>query len=380
MESFDAKARLLRDRGFTAIFWKDLYGYMERRTTLPPNSIMLTLDDGYLDNWVYAFPILRRYGLKGTVFVNPDFVDPGTELRPTLEDAWAGRCRIGDLDPVGFLNWGEMRAMEASGVIDVQSHALTHTWYFSGPRIVDFHAPHRLPPYPWLSWNARPDRKPFYLKEDQQRFLPWGHPVFEHEKSLVVRRFLPDDGWVARITDFARERGAESFFEDASWQEQIRMQLRSWGVADRFPGSYETEGQRLERIREELSASKRIIETKLDKRVDYLCWPGGGNDETTRRLAIEVGYKAWTLASQDRASKRNLPGEDPVSIKRMPTANVVMWRGRPIGDGGAWHQLLCIASHQNSFLSWILLGFFKLAVISGVTRRWGRITLSSCDR
>ncbi|MDP9177203.1 MAG: polysaccharide deacetylase family protein [Gemmatimonadota bacterium] len=359
----------MRDEGFTGIFWEDLYGYMDRRTTLAPDSILLTFDDGYLDNWVYAFPILKKYGMKGTVFVNPDFVDPGTEVRPTLEDVWAGRCRMEELDGVGFLNWAELRAMEASGLIDVQSHALTHTWYFSGPRIVDFHTPQRLTPYPWLAWNARPERKPFYMKEDQQHFVPWGYPVFEHGKSLVVRRFIPDGECVARITDYVAEQGGTSFFRDASWQETIRTRLSDWGLADTFPGYYETDEQRLERIRQELSLSKSIIETNLDKRVDYLCWPGGGNDETTRRLAIEVGYKAWTLGSKDRVPKRNLPGEDPVSIKRMPTTNVVMWRGHEIGQGGARHQMLCIAAHQKSFFSWILLGLYKLAVITGKTGR-----------
>ena len=66
--------------------------------------------------------------MKGTIFVNPDFVDPGDEVRPNLDDVAAGRCRREDLLVPGFLNWAEMREMERSGVIDIPSHAITPTW------------------------------------------------------------------------------------------------------------------------------------------------------------------------------------------------------------------------------------------------------------
>ena len=36
---------------------------------------MLTLDDGYLDNWVFVLPLLRRYGMRATVFVSSEFID-----------------------------------------------------------------------------------------------------------------------------------------------------------------------------------------------------------------------------------------------------------------------------------------------------------------
>src|SRR3990167_7738441 len=47
----------------------ELRAHVCRGTTLPPNSVLLTFDDGYLNNYQYAFPILRRYGVPATFFL-----------------------------------------------------------------------------------------------------------------------------------------------------------------------------------------------------------------------------------------------------------------------------------------------------------------------
>ncbi len=36
---------------------------------LPPNSLLLTFDDGYIDNYTVAFPILVKYGIQGSFFI-----------------------------------------------------------------------------------------------------------------------------------------------------------------------------------------------------------------------------------------------------------------------------------------------------------------------
>ncbi len=47
-------------------------------------NIVLTFDDGYLDNRVYLFPLLEKYDIKANIFINPEFIDPGRELRPNM--------------------------------------------------------------------------------------------------------------------------------------------------------------------------------------------------------------------------------------------------------------------------------------------------------
>ena len=364
VETFEAKIALLRRKGYNGVFWHELYEHMAGRRTLPDNSIFLTFDDGYLDNWVHVYPILKKYGMKGTIFVSPDFVDPSNLVRPNLDDAAAGNVGMDELTVAGFLNWAEMREMEKSGLIDVQSHAMTHTWYFSGPEIVSFHKPYDVTPHPWLFWNARPDRKPFYLNEDQQDFLPWGHPILAHEKSLAARRFFPDDEAVDEITSFVSARGGRKFFELQDW----RPVIDNW-IAESFdngglPGHYETDEARSARVTDELQNSKALIETNLSKQVDFICWPGGANEERVHKIAKKIGYKSWTLGSQSQLEKRNRPGTDPGSIRRIGTSNVIDVKGRQCGNGGPRYQYMNIVAHQGSAAHTVALKALKLAALT----------------
>jgi len=163
--TFEQVLAKLVERGFRTVGLADLYDHMSGVRRLAGNCIVLTFDDGYLDNWLHAVPLLRKYGMRATVYVTPEFVDRCSTPRSntTVE---------------GFMNWDELRAADSEGVLDVQCHALTHTWYFAGPKVVDIHRPLAISPYPWLFWNARPDRKPYYLNENQQSLVPWGQPVF----------------------------------------------------------------------------------------------------------------------------------------------------------------------------------------------------------
>ncbi|MBN1559659.1 polysaccharide deacetylase family protein [candidate division KSB1 bacterium] len=45
-----------------------------QRGELPPNSVCITFDDGYRDNYEYALPVLVKYNVPATVFLTTDFI------------------------------------------------------------------------------------------------------------------------------------------------------------------------------------------------------------------------------------------------------------------------------------------------------------------
>ena len=54
---------------------------------------------------------------------------------------------------------------------------------------------------------------------------------------------------------------------------------RAYGTGDNLVVSVETEEEYLNRVKEEIYGSRKIIEDHLAKKVEFLCWPHGDNNE-----------------------------------------------------------------------------------------------------
>lgn len=282
-------------------YLNDWYDYQMKNNNKSKKHLVLTFDDGYLDNWVYVYPILKKYGLTGTIFINPEFVDPGTTMRPNLQDVGFDSSKLVEEDTVGFLNWAEIEVMHASGIIDIQSHSMSHNFYFNSNKIVDiYEGQDRLS---WVSMMNNLSKKPFYLSEQFNRQKTYGHPVFEFGRALALKKYLPDD----RIIEKGLQLYKQGYDKDS-----IIGELNSFLKV--YPGRYETDEEMEERYRYELFDSKRILEERLNKKVNFLCWPGGGFNELSVKLSKEAGYKASTLGSG--LSEKSL--DNSKEYKRIP--------------------------------------------------------------
>lgn len=158
----------IASNGGSTLSMDQLYRHLTDGEPVPPNSVVLTFDDNYQGVHDFAVPLLRKYNFKATVFVHTGFVG-SQQGRPKM-------------------TWDTLRALVQEGVIEAQSHTVTH--------------PEDL-------------RK---LTADQQR--------------------------------------------------------------------------------RELEESKRALEKELGTKVEYLSYPIGNNDEVTREIARQLGYKmAFTMES-----------------------------------------------------------------------------------
>lgn len=307
-------------RGYQSMSLDEYRHAREVGTTAKQRRVVLTFDDGYLDNWVYVWPLLRRAGWKGVVYVNPEFVEPGTEPRPTLQDVWDGRCSEGDLVTRGFLNWAELELMDRSGVLEIANHSMTHTWYPVGREIEDFHRPGLVTP--WLAWNARPDRKPFYLAEDQSGFVAWGVPIHRHGRSLGIRRWFPDPDIAVATTGHVAAAGGTDFFERPDWRGQLEAVVRE---ADRGRGRAETEPEMLARFTHEIGEATHLLSRCLGRAVRHFCWPGGAYCDEAWAVVDAADFATVTIRRADPA-RNMLP--DSRFVRRISDYRQFSFRGR----------------------------------------------------
>ncbi len=101
-DDFDAQLRYLAENGFAIVSAKQVQKALRTGAPLPRKCVAITLDDGYRDNFEQAYPILRKYGVGGTVFVVTSVVGDGRHL-----------------------TWDDMRLM-LSGAMQFGSHTVHH--------------------------------------------------------------------------------------------------------------------------------------------------------------------------------------------------------------------------------------------------------------
>ncbi len=105
--NFEAQLKVLLEAGYTPINFKQLKDYLEGKAGLPKKPILITADDGYLCNYTKAYPILKKYNAQATFFVTSLYVGITNENE--------------------HFSWEQAKEMEASGLIDIQSHTHGHT-------------------------------------------------------------------------------------------------------------------------------------------------------------------------------------------------------------------------------------------------------------
>ena len=65
---FREQILFLKDH-FHVVTMEQVLDAAEGKDTLPENAVLLTFDDGYLDNYTYAMPILEEAGIQGSFFI-----------------------------------------------------------------------------------------------------------------------------------------------------------------------------------------------------------------------------------------------------------------------------------------------------------------------
>jgi peptidoglycan/xylan/chitin deacetylase (PgdA/CDA1 family) len=99
----EAELAYFQRAGYTTITLDELTAALRDGASLPAKPLILTFDDGYIDFYTAAFPLLKRYNAKATIYII-----------------------TGRVGKPGYLTWDELRDLASSPLITIGAHTRTH--------------------------------------------------------------------------------------------------------------------------------------------------------------------------------------------------------------------------------------------------------------
>ncbi len=133
IKNFDAQMKYLYENGWKTLTSNEFYLYKQGKLKVPKKSLLITFDDGWRDNFIYAYPILKKYNLKATLFVVTQWIEKSSnDIDTEYVEKKHNECKkLVPTNPRAVLcTWSELKSMK--DVFDIHSHTHTHRdKYFS---------------------------------------------------------------------------------------------------------------------------------------------------------------------------------------------------------------------------------------------------------
>lgn len=247
-DRFEAQIDYLR-RQFNVIGLRDAVGRLERGEPLPERAVSITFDDGYLDNFEVALPILEAHRVPVTLFV------------PT-----------GGLDTGELLWWDRVIAALAGTslqTLDLQAVGL------AGP----------LPRLPLSSWHR----------------VATAEAVLEHLWTLPIERVLEVVGRIEQaLGPSCRPVARAARLGAGQIREMHRRGVEIGAHSVRHPNlKLVSEAD----LQQEMIASREMLESLCQAPIDGFAYPGGRMNDATAVAAQAVGfrYAVATISAVNRA-------------------------------------------------------------------------------
>lgn len=101
----------LKSHGYNSITMTELINYVYYNARLPAKPVILTFDDGNLNNYTYGRPSLQKYGMKAVISVVGEYSEAfSSETPPTRDSDYA------------FVSWEQIKEISNSGYFEIQNH------------------------------------------------------------------------------------------------------------------------------------------------------------------------------------------------------------------------------------------------------------------
>jgi peptidoglycan/xylan/chitin deacetylase (PgdA/CDA1 family) len=262
---FNQQLMYLRRNKYTTLTTDDCYQVTTSSQALDPRWIILTFDDGLDDLYHVAYPLLKKYGLKGVAFIIPK---------------WIGHK--------GMVTWKQVVEMHESGVIDFQSHSLQHASIFTSNEIIGL--------FDGMA-HGKPWDVPVVRKNEADQVLgisEIGAPIYRFTSRMSDSpRYYPDVEFDERLKEAIKSRCGDDFHKSKATRRVVSSVINSVAHSRIGRDNFESKEEQIDAIKNELILSKKIIEQNLPgKCVSHFAFPWSQTGELALELMPRCGYKS----------------------------------------------------------------------------------------
>lgn len=276
---FEEHLKILKEKNMNPITLKE-YGAGD----IKDNSVLITLDDGYYDNYFEVLPLLKKYNMKATVFLNTFYVKEKREEKTEIlisdkanYEAMKKFVESGDGTTEQYLTWEEIKEMSESGLIDFQAHSHKHTAVFVSDKIEGF-----------LNGDEE-DITDIYLYGKIER----GYPKFRKRGEYSSRAVIIEKSFFEKFKQYY-----DSELQGKEKKEQLKLAQMYINNNKEKYFHYESEEEFLKRVREEFLLNKELMEKKIGKKVEYFCWPWGHKNRSVIEMLKKEGIKGFVTTKK----------------------------------------------------------------------------------
>lgn len=75
VDEFRSHMKFLAENGYKTLSINEFIAYKKGKLEVPKKSVCITFDDGWMDNYVYAYPIVKEFGLKANLFIVTGWIE-----------------------------------------------------------------------------------------------------------------------------------------------------------------------------------------------------------------------------------------------------------------------------------------------------------------
>jgi hypothetical protein len=302
----EPKLRYLAENGYRSVTSEDIAQFVEGRLSGDPRRVALCFDDAWASLWTVAAPLLRHHGLTAIVYAIPGRIEESAGCRAAVN----GDSPQYMTPPL--VTWAELRALHASGIVDVQCHTYSHSRVFCSSTVTGY----VTPDYAVTPLLNRPQRE----SSPALRFVTpddLGAPLYNARSRMSDGRRVVFEGDIhQRCVDHVEREGGARFFSRPAWRDELDAITRG------APARIESPDAQRAAIEGELDRGRSVLNERLGTRtVNHVCLPWGVSGAETAEALRRLGYRT-AFANRLRGVHAVRRGDDPYWLKRLPNRHI----------------------------------------------------------